>query len=264
MGALPCHGDVGACGRPHRAFRGRRRRGPRPGDVGAGSAARGARGRGSARIRNGPRDRARSRGALRRLDIARLLPRGRRPSPARPAGGRRWGLEFADLPLSSGSRVGPYEIIGPLGAGGMGEVYRARDTRLGREVAIKVLPSALSSDAGRRARFEQEARATAALNHPNIVAVFDVGQLPDPPSEVFLVSELVPGETLAAFLERGTVPIKKLLDLAVQIADGMAAAHAARITHRDLKPANIIVTPEGPVKILDFGLAKQAALADTA
>src|SRR4051794_21511277 len=164
------------------------------------------------------------------------------------------------MPLTPETRLGPYEIIAPLGAGGMGEVYRARDTRLGREVALKVLPAALSSDPARRARFEQEARATAALTHPNIVAVYDVGEVPGLPAQMYLVSELVPGETLAAFLERGPVPTKKLLDLAVQLADGIATAHAARITHRDLKPANIIVTPEGRAKILDFGLAKQTSL----
>jgi Tol biopolymer transport system component len=138
----------------------------------------------------------------------------------------------------------------------MGEVYRARDTRLGREVALKVLPAAMAFDPGRRTRFEQEARAAAALNHPNIVGLHDVGETE---GVFYIVSELVPGEPLAALLERGPLPNKKLLDLAVQIADGMAAAHAARITHRDLKPANIMVTPEGRAKILDFGLAKQAA-----
>jgi serine/threonine protein kinase len=140
----------------------------------------------------------------------------------------------------------------------MGEVYRARDTRLGREVALKVLPAAVAFDPGRRARFEQEARAAAALNHPNIVGLHDVGE-----SEgvFYIVSELVAGEPLAALLDRGPLPVKKLLDIAVQIADGMAAAHAARITHRDLKPANVMVTPEGRAKILDFGLAKQAATA---
>src|SRR3954469_24538437 len=161
------------------------------------------------------------------------------------------------MALVTGTRFGAYEILSPLGAGGMGEVYRARDTRLGREVALKVLPPSVSADPGRRARFEQEARATAALNHPNIVHVHDVG---DQDGVFFLVSELVPGETLAAYLERGPVPTKKLLDLAGQISEGMAAAHAARITHRDLKPANIIVTPEGRAKILDFGLAKQTSL----
>jgi len=142
----------------------------------------------------------------------------------------------------------------------MGEVYRARDTRLGREVALKVLPAAMAFDPDRRARFEQEARAAAALNHPNIVGLHDVGEAQD---IFYIVSELVPGETLGAIVERGPVPTKKLLNIAVQIAEGMAAAHAARITHRDLKPANIMVTPEGRVKILDFGLAKQAAPAVT-
>jgi len=160
------------------------------------------------------------------------------------------------MPLASATRLGPYEIVAPLGAGGMGEVYRARDTRLGREVALKVLPPEMAFDPTRRARFEQEARAAAALNHPNIVGLHDVGEADD---VCYIVSELVPGETLAGIVERGPVPTKKLLDLAVQIADGMAAAHAARITHRDLKPANIMVTPEGRAKILDFGLAKQAA-----
>ena len=164
------------------------------------------------------------------------------------------------MPLASATRLGPYEIVAPLGAGGMGEVYRARDTRLGREVALKVLPPAMALDPARRARFEQEARAAAALNHPNIVGLYDVGEAED---VFYIVSELVPGETLGAIVERGPVPVKKLLDIAVQIADGMAAAHAARITHRDLKPANIMVTPDGRAKILDFGLAKQAAPANT-
>src|SRR5436305_1551275 len=162
------------------------------------------------------------------------------------------------MPLAAGTRLGPYEIVAPLGAGGMGEVYRARDSRLGREVALKVLPAEVSADPARRARFEQEARAAAALNHPNIVGTHDVG---DQDGVFYIVSELVPGDTLSVLLEQGPLPTRKLLDIAVQIADGMAAAHAARITHRDLKPANIIVTPEGRAKILDFGLAKQAALA---
>jgi Tol biopolymer transport system component len=137
----------------------------------------------------------------------------------------------------------------------MGEVYRARDTRLGREVALKILPPAFTYDPARRARFEQEARAAAALNHPNIVGVHDLGEVD---GAFYLVSELVPGETLDALMARGPMPLKKLLDIATQVADGMAAAHAARITHRDLKPPNLMVTPEGRVKILDFGLAKQA------
>jgi eukaryotic-like serine/threonine-protein kinase len=160
-----------------------------------------------------------------------------------------------------GSRLGPYEIVARLGAGGMGEVYRARDSRLGREVALKVLPPELANDTARRARFEQEARAAAALNHANIMAVYDIGT---DGGVGYMVTELVAGETLEAVLERGPVPIRKLLDIAVQIAEGMACAHAARITHRDLKPANVMITgPEsgqpGRAKILDFGLAKQAA-----
>lgn len=159
------------------------------------------------------------------------------------------------MPPTPGTRLGPYEIVAPLGAGGMGEVYRARDTRLGREVALKLLPPAFTFDPARRARFEQEARAAAALNHPNIVGIHELGEID---GAYYMVSELVPGETLDAVLERGQLPLKKLLDIAVQVADGMAAAHAARITHRDLKPPNIMVTPDGRVKILDFGLAKQA------
>jgi serine/threonine protein kinase len=158
---------------------------------------------------------------------------------------------------NAGSRFGPYEIVARLGAGGMGEVYRARDTRLGREVALKTLPADVSDDPARKARFEQEARAAAALNHPNITGVHDVGS---ESGVSYIVTELVAGETLEAILDRGTLPVRKLLDIAVQIADGMAAAHAARITHRDLKPANVMVTTEGRVKILDFGLAKQAAI----
>ena len=162
---------------------------------------------------------------------------------------------------AAGARIGPYEIVGRLGAGGMGEVFRARDARLGRDVALKVLPPELANDAARRARFEQEARAAAALNHANIMAVYDIGT---DNGVGYMVTELVSGETLEAMLERGPVPVRKLLDIAVQIAEGMACAHAARITHRDLKPANIMITgPEsgqpGRVKILDFGLAKQAA-----
>ena len=149
------------------------------------------------------------------------------------------------MPLTPGTRLGPYEILGPIGAGGMGEVYRAHDTRLGRDVALKILPAEVAGDASRRARFEQEARAVAALNHPNIIAVYDVG-------EGYMVSELVEGETL-----RGAkFSLRKTLDIAAQIASGLAAAHAAGIVHRDLKPDNVLLTKEGRAKILDFGLAR--------
>lgn len=137
----------------------------------------------------------------------------------------------------------------------MGEVYRALDTRLSREVALKILPAALADDPNRQARFEQEAKAAAALNHPNIVGVFDFGAND---GAAYIVSELVRGETLTAIIERGPAPIKKLLDIASQVADGMAAAHAARIVHRELKPANIMLAEDGRAKILDFGLARQA------
>jgi eukaryotic-like serine/threonine-protein kinase len=155
--------------------------------------------------------------------------------------------------LTPGSRLGPYEIVAPLGAGGMGEVYRARDSRLKREVAIKVLPQALSLDAERLRRFEQEALATAALNHPNILAVFDIGTSEGAP---YVVSELLEGETLRDRLRGGLIAVRRTLDYALQIAHGLAAAHEKGIVHRDLKPENLFLTKDGRVKILDFGLAK--------
>src|SRR5450631_862804 len=155
--------------------------------------------------------------------------------------------------LTSGTKLGPYEIVALLGAGGMGEVYRARDSRLRREVAIKVLPQALSLDADRMRRFEQEALATAALNHPNILAVFDIGTSEGSP---YVVSELLEGETLRERLRSGAIAVRKTLDYALQIAHGLAAAHEKGIIHRDLKPDNLFVTKDGRVKILDFGLAK--------
>ncbi len=155
--------------------------------------------------------------------------------------------------LASGTKLGPYDIVSLLGAGGMGEVYRARDSRLKREVAIKVLPQALSLDADRLRRFEQEALATAALNHPNILAVFDIGTSEGSP---YVVSELLEGETLRERLRSGSIPVRKTLDYAMQIAHGLAAAHEKGIIHRDLKPENLFVTKDGRVKILDFGLAK--------
>src|SRR5579871_3034456 len=147
------------------------------------------------------------------------------------------------MSLPAGTRRGPYEILSPIGAGGMGEVYKARDTRLDRTVAIKLSKEAFSE------RFEREARAIAALNHPNICQLYDIG-----PN--YLVMEFIEGSPLGPVDNS-----RKLLDLAVQIADGMAAAHAAGMVHRDLKPENILVTRDGRVKILDFGLAKAAASA---
>jgi len=157
------------------------------------------------------------------------------------------------MPLAPGHRLGPYEILGPLGAGGMGEVYRARDTRLGREVAVKVLPAAYSTDPDRLRRFEQEARAAAALNHPNILVIYDVGTHEGSP---YVVSELLEGSVLRARLTGGALPPKKAVEIALDVARGLAAAHAKGITHRDLKPENLFVTRDGRVKILDFGLAK--------
>jgi Tol biopolymer transport system component len=152
-----------------------------------------------------------------------------------------------------GARLGPYEIISAIGAGGMGEVYRARDSRLGRDVAIKVLPNAFSADVDRLRRFEQEARAAAALNHPNILAVYDIGTERSAP---FIVSELLEGQTLREQLLAGAVPVRRAVGYAIAIARGLAAAHEKGITHRDLKPENIFITTDDRVKILDFGLAK--------
>jgi serine/threonine protein kinase/Tol biopolymer transport system component len=157
------------------------------------------------------------------------------------------------MSLSPGSRVGPFEVVAPLGSGGMGEVYRARDPRLGRDVAIKMLPAPVSAGAERLHRFEQEARAAAALNHPNILAVYDVGTHLDAP---FIVSELLEGETLRDRLKGGAVAVRKAIEQALQIAEGLRAAHEKGITHRDLKPENIFITRDNRVKILDFGLAK--------
>jgi Tol biopolymer transport system component len=157
------------------------------------------------------------------------------------------------MTLTAGSRLGPYEIVAPLGAGGMGEVYRAKDPRLGRDVAIKVLPASVSQDHDRLRRFEQEARAAGLLNHPNITAVYDIGSADGAP---YVVTELLEGETLRSRLAVGPVPVRKALDYAIQIARGLAAAHEKGIVHRDLKPENLFLTKDGRVKILDFGLAK--------
>ncbi len=159
------------------------------------------------------------------------------------------------MALTSGTKLGPYEIQSPLGAGGMGEVYRARDTRLDRVVAIKVLPSSLASDADRLQRFEREARSVAALNHPNILAVHDIGTHDGTP---YMVCELLEGETLRTRLQGGVLSQRKAIETAIQIAHGLAAAYDKGIIHRDLKPENIFLTKDGRVKILDFGLAKVA------
>src|SRR5215472_2373678 len=157
------------------------------------------------------------------------------------------------MTLTPGTRLDGYEILGPLGAGGMGEVYRARDTTLKRDVAIKVLPEYWSRDHERLRRFEQEAQATAALNHPNILSIFHVGQYDGSP---FIVTELLQGESLRDRLRKGPLRLREVLDYGVELARGLAAAHDAGIVHRDLKPENIWVTKDGRIKVLDFGLAK--------
>ncbi len=164
------------------------------------------------------------------------------------------------MALTTGSRIGPYEILSPLGAGGMGEVYRARDTKLHRDVAIKVLPEDVAADPDRLARFEREAQALAALNHPNIAAIYGIeGPSTGSGQGRAIIMELVEGEDLSARIRRGPIPLAEALPLARQIADALAAAHEAGIIHRDLKPANIKVKDDGTVKVLDFGLAKAFA-----
>ncbi len=157
------------------------------------------------------------------------------------------------MTLTSGTKLGPYDIESMLGAGGMGEVYRARDARLNRTVAIKVLPASFSADADRMQRFMQEARAAAALNHPNILSIFDIGEANGAP---YIVSELLEGSTLREQMKSGGIGSRKAIDVGLQVARGLAAAHNKGIVHRDLKPENIFVTDDGRVKILDFGLAK--------
>jgi eukaryotic-like serine/threonine-protein kinase len=163
------------------------------------------------------------------------------------------------MTLPAGTRLGSYELLGPIGAGGMGEVYHAKDTRLGREVAIKVLPAVLAGDAERRARFEQEARSASALNHPNILTVYDIGSFD---GGAYIATEFVDGHTLRELLVSGPLPARKFLPIAAQVADGLAKAHAAGIVHRDLKPENVMVNKDGFAKILDFGLAKLVTLAE--
>jgi eukaryotic-like serine/threonine-protein kinase len=193
-----------------------------------------------------------------RVEVERLLSESDAASLHNPASGfLNAAAELVPgepvMALQPSTRLGPYEILSLIGAGGMGEVYRARDTRLNREVAIKVLGVGLANDRDRRARFEKEARAVAALNHPNIVSLFDIGTEGD---ILYTVSELVEGESLRGLLRRGPVPLRKLVDIAVRLTDGMAAAHTLGITHRDLKPENVMVANDGRVKILDFGLAR--------
>src|SRR5438046_1254959 len=157
------------------------------------------------------------------------------------------------MPVTIGAQLGFYEVTALLGRGGMGEVYRARDTKLKRDVAIKVLPEEFLDDRDRLSRFQREAEVLASLNHPNIAAIYD---LQEAEGSRFLVLELVEGETLADRIARGPIPIEEALDIAKNICEALEAAHEKGIIHRDLKPANVKITPEGRVKVLDFGLAK--------
>src|SRR5437667_6156840 len=166
-------------------------------------------------------------------------------------------LHRATSRFQPGDTVGAYKVLDLVGRGGMGEVYRARDTRLKRDVAIKVLPQAFSADRERLRRFEQEARSAAALNHPNIISVHDMGTADGSP---YIVSELLEGQNLREVLRHGPVPARKALDYAIQAARGLAAAHDIGIVHRDLKPENLFITRDGRLKILDFGLAKLTRL----
>ena len=168
------------------------------------------------------------------------------------------------MTLAPGACIGPYEITGTIGAGGMGEVYRARDTRLKREVALKILPELFAADPERLARFQREAEVLASLNHPNVAAIYGLEEGPPEASGPAraghyvraLVLELVEGETLAERIARGAIPIDEALPIARQVAEALEAAHDHDVIHRDLKPANIKITPGGRVKVLDFGLAK--------
>ena len=160
------------------------------------------------------------------------------------------------MPLSSGTKLGPYEILAPLGAGGMGEVYRAKDTRLEREVAVKILPEHLAQDPEAKQRFDREARTISSVNCPNICALYDVGQQD---GINYLVMELLQGETLADRLRKGTLPIDQVLKYGVDICEGLGKAHRCGVVHRDLKPGNIMLTKAG-AKLMDFGLAKETAV----
>src|ERR1019366_6482046 len=158
--------------------------------------------------------------------------------------------------LSSGDKLGQYEILAPIGAGGMGEVYRARDPRLIRDVAIKVLPAAMAQDPDRLARFQREARSVAALNHPHIVTIYSVEEAD---GINFLTMELVHGKPLDRMICAGGLPVELIVEIASALADALAAAHDKGIVHRDLKPANVMVIHDGRVKVLDFGLAKDVS-----
>src|SRR5262249_29815598 len=164
------------------------------------------------------------------------------------------------MPLAPGTHLGPYEISTPLGAGGMGEVYHARDTRLERSVAIKILPEHLSKDPTRKQRFEREAKTISSLNHPHICTLHDIGSQN---GIDYLVMECVEGETLAKRLEKGPLPLEQVIKYGAQVADALDKAHRAGIVHRDLKPGNIMLTASG-AKLLDFGLAKQSPAASLA
>ena len=157
------------------------------------------------------------------------------------------------MPLAARTRLGAYEIVAPLGAGGMGEVYRAHDLRLGRDIAIKVLPADVASSPDRLARFEREARTVAGLNHPNIVVLHSIEEAA---GARFITMELVEGQDLTSLIAPGGLPFLQVLELAIPVADALIAAHARGVVHRDLKPANVMVTREGRVKVLDFGLAR--------
>src|ERR1700681_4970638 len=159
------------------------------------------------------------------------------------------------MPLSVGDKLGHYEVLAPIGAGGMGEVYRARDMQLERDVAIKVLPRALANDPERLARFDREAKILAALNHPNIAVIYG---LVESCGQRALAMELVPGETLGDRMKRGPMPLDEILLIARQMAEALETAHERGVVHRDLKPANVMITPTGLVKVLDFGLAAMA------
>jgi serine/threonine protein kinase len=166
--------------------------------------------------------------------------------------------------LAPNSMISHYRISAKLGAGGMGEVYRAFDKRLDREVAIKILPASLAQDTDRLARFEIEAKATGALNHPNILTVYDIGKAPEEfGGAPYIVAELLEGAELRAALEQGPIPVRRSVEYATQVASGLSAAHEKGIVHRDLKPENLFVTRDGRIKILDFGLAKLKASSET-